>query len=453
MKAVIVELKNNLAAVLSDDGRITTIKNKDYEIGQVIQMKRQNSNLAKKIVTFAASAAAFVILSVGTWAYASPYSYVSLDVNPSIEFTVNRFDRVLSVKAVNDDGEEILQEISLDNLENKTIEDAITNTVKQISEQGYFDGTIEGGLVITTSGKDEDKAEELAQELQNTVEEEINENGDDVVVEAYSVGLERVEEARALGVTPGKLNLVEKLQASAADPSTIDLEEWLNKPVKEIMKATKDNRKVSVATGSAIIVEDKEEQKNLREEQKAEEKEEKNLQKQARKANADAKKADDKAKAEEQKAKSDDEKAKASEKKDKASNDKVKAFDKKTNDKVNGAIQKQTEKSQKDADKKSNKIKENADKKSDKIKDDTEAKSNGKKTQGTKENAKENSQTTNDKAKDTVTKEKVNNTTQNVTDNSDAGKDTDTTDNSNNSADKDTGNTNRNQGNSNGKNK
>jgi hypothetical protein len=442
MKAVIVELKNNLAAVLSDDGRITTIKNKDYEIGQVIQMRSQNSNLTKKIVTFAASAAAFVILSVGTWAYASPYSYVSLDVNPSIEFTVNRFDRVLSVKAVNDDGEEILQEISLDDLENKTIEDAITNTVKQISEQGYFDGTIEGGLVITTSGKDEDKAEELAQELQNTVEEEINENGDDVVVEAYSVGLERVEEARALGVTPGKLNLVEKLQASAADPSTIDLEEWLNKPVKEIMKATKDNRKVSVATGSAIIVEDKEEQKNLRDEQKAEEKEEKNLQKQARKANADAKKADDKAKAEEQKAKYDDEKAKASEKKDKASNDKVKAFDKKTNDKVNGAIQKQTEKSQKDVDKKS-----------DKIKDDAEAKSNEKKAQGTKENAKENSQTTNDKAKDTVTTEKRNNTTQNVTDNSDAGKNTDTTDKSNNSSDKDTGNTNRNQGNSNGKNK
>jgi hypothetical protein len=433
MKAVIVELKNDLAAVLSDDGRITTIKNKDYEIGQEIQMRNHNSNLTKKIVTFAASAAAFVVLSVGTWAYASPYSYVSLDVNPSIEFTVNRFDRVLSVKAVNDDGEEILQKISLSDLENKTIEDAITNTVKQISEQGYFDGTIEGGIVITTSGKDEEKAEELAQELQDTVEEEITEIGDDVVVEAYSVGLERVEEARALGVTPGKLNLVEKLQASATDPSSINLEEWLNKPVKEIMKATKDNRKATVATGSAIIVKDKEEQKDLLKEQKAKEKEAKKVLKEAKKANADVETNDVKEKATEQK-------VKTSEKKDKASNNDVKATEKKAKKKDNVAIEKEADKAQKAINKEA-----------DKAKEDLETEANGKKTQSTKENAEEKSKNTNEKPNDTVTTEQENSIIQN--DNSDSGKNTEKTDNSNNSNDANYNSANSNQGNSNGKNK
>ena len=48
-----------------------------------------------------------------------------------------------------------------------------------------------------------------------------------------------------MGVTPGKLNLVEKLQASATDPDDIDIEEWLAKSVKEIMKETKAEAKAN----------------------------------------------------------------------------------------------------------------------------------------------------------------------------------------------------------------
>ena len=253
MKAVVVEIENRYAAVLSDDGCIVKVKNNNYEIGQVIQMSNSNIHIRKKLVAIAASAAAMVILGTGTWAYASPYSYVSLDINPSIEFTVNRFDRVLNVKAINDDGEEILKKVNLADLKNETIKEALTITVKQISEEGYFEGNIEAGLVIATSAKKEKKAEELAKELQETVDTELVDTEKDIEVEVFSVGYERVQKAKELGVTPGKLNLIEKLQASAANPETIDIEEWLSKPVKEILKATKANRKsVGVATGSAI---------------------------------------------------------------------------------------------------------------------------------------------------------------------------------------------------------
>jgi hypothetical protein len=247
MKAVIVEIKDEFASVLSDDGCVLKIKNNGYEIGQVIQMKSPKTNITKKLMTFTASAAAVLLLSIGSWAYASPYSYVSLDVNPSIEYIVNRFDRVLRVKSVNDDGEEILKEIKLDNLKNHTIQNALAATVEQISEAGYFNGTEEGGIVIATSAKDLNKAEQLAESLQFAVQDEIEQNGDTVQLEVISVIPDRVKEAQALGVTPGKLNLVEKLQQNAVDPDSIILEEWLNKPVKEIMKATKDYKKASDA--------------------------------------------------------------------------------------------------------------------------------------------------------------------------------------------------------------
>ena len=99
MKAVIVELRNGYASVLSDDGCIRKVKDNNYELGQVISMTIIRNSILKKITMLTASAVAILILGVGTWAYASPYSYISLDVNPSIEFVLNRFDRVLKVKA------------------------------------------------------------------------------------------------------------------------------------------------------------------------------------------------------------------------------------------------------------------------------------------------------------------------------------------------------------------
>jgi len=240
MNAVIVELKGHNAAALTDEGCILKVKNKKYAIGQVIELKEQPVWRSTKFITWAASAAAAVIvLGAGAWAYFTPYSYVSIDVNPSIEYSVNRFDRVLSATAVNDDGVEILSNLDL---AHKTIKEAIKETVDKIAENGYFEGTDPGGIVISTSSQNQEDADQLAQDLQVTAEGETKDTATPVEVEAVSVGLARVQEARTLGTTPGKLNLVQKLQASSGSPDSIDVAEWLNKPVKEIMKAIKQNK-------------------------------------------------------------------------------------------------------------------------------------------------------------------------------------------------------------------
>ena len=123
MKAVVVEIKGRYVAALSNDGCVSKIRNKDYTVGQVIEIKEQETKKPARIVAWVASAAAAIVLiRAGAWAYFTPYTYVSLDVNPSIEYSVNRFDRVLSVSAVNGDGTEILKNLDL---KNKTIDEAI----------------------------------------------------------------------------------------------------------------------------------------------------------------------------------------------------------------------------------------------------------------------------------------------------------------------------------------
>lgn len=64
----------------------------------------------------AAALAACLVLAVvgfGGFAYAQPTTYVGIDVNPSIELGVNRFDIVVQAKAVNGDGEALLNAVSL----------------------------------------------------------------------------------------------------------------------------------------------------------------------------------------------------------------------------------------------------------------------------------------------------------------------------------------------------
>lgn len=244
MKSVVVEIRGKQAAVLSDDGHIAKVKNQNYVIGQVIEMKEISKgklHFSSAVAVAAVAVFMFGMVGVSAYAYYTPYSYVSLDVNPSIEYTLNRFDAVIKVTGVNDDGEEIVKELNLKTMTNKKVEQVIAKTIQAIKEQGYFDGELEGGIVISTSAKNMNKADSLAEELKQSTEEATSD--DSIQVETFSVGFERVQEAHDLGVTPGKLNLVEKLRDSATATEDFDQELWLGKPVKEIMHEIKENRK------------------------------------------------------------------------------------------------------------------------------------------------------------------------------------------------------------------
>lgn len=59
----------------------------------------------------------FVIMVCGIGGYhfyQAPVSYISVDINPSIELTLNRFDRVIESTAYSDDGAELLTNLNLD---------------------------------------------------------------------------------------------------------------------------------------------------------------------------------------------------------------------------------------------------------------------------------------------------------------------------------------------------
>lgn len=169
MKAIIVEVKGKHAAVLTDGGVVSKIKNRNYCIGQEIAIKN-NSN--KLIRMTAAAAAAIMIFVTPAWAYYTPYSYVSIDVNPSFEFYINRFDRVLTVKGFNDDGRELSKNISIDGLKNKEIQSAVKSVLNELKTKGYIVEGEEDGVIIAASSKSDEKKDMLSKKLRTAVNEE-----------------------------------------------------------------------------------------------------------------------------------------------------------------------------------------------------------------------------------------------------------------------------------------
>lgn len=78
-----------------------------------------------------------------------------------------------------------------------------------------------------------------------TVEEltALIEAGEELTEEAFkNQAQERIALAKELGITPGKMNLIQKLMASE-ESGTIDAAAWKDAPVKDIMQAIKANRK------------------------------------------------------------------------------------------------------------------------------------------------------------------------------------------------------------------
>lgn len=61
------------------------------------------------------TAAAFLVfITAGSyWLYFFPTAKISIDINPSIELGINRFDHVVSVRGRNDDGKEFLSSLSI----------------------------------------------------------------------------------------------------------------------------------------------------------------------------------------------------------------------------------------------------------------------------------------------------------------------------------------------------
>ena len=231
MKAVIVDLLHEQAAALCDDGRVVKLADAGYTLGQIVEIHEQKRHRPKWTRMIASVAAAAVLLmGVGSAAYAMPYGVVSLDVNPSIEYTINCFRYVLSVEGVNDAGKAVLAEMDSSRLIHHRIDDALEESLTQIEAGDWLTESSPDVLLAAGLGT-EPRSEMLVQELAS----ELQADHGNLAFHALAVSREDIDAAREAGMSAGRQHMLREFgerEGTEAVP-----EDWADRPIGDLLHA------------------------------------------------------------------------------------------------------------------------------------------------------------------------------------------------------------------------
>lgn len=240
MKNVVVEVQRDYAVIMNNMGDFIKIKNRNYKLGQRIESYSKKRNVCFTRLVAATAVVVVMLFGGGAYAYYTPYSYITVDINPSIELEMNIFNRVIAAKAMNEDAKAILDGIKLNGNDINTVMDKL---VSELIKEGYLTKESVAEFMITASSNNENCAKDLLEKTINALNKDTEQNGVNANVQGESVAKELKTTADAYGVTPGKLILTKLHALSTDNPSSVDIKEWYGKLAKEIMAAIKEDKK------------------------------------------------------------------------------------------------------------------------------------------------------------------------------------------------------------------
>lgn len=145
-----------------------------------ITMKKRKNNIVKFVLPMAAC----LLLAVGIGAgyyYSNNLaveSVIDIDVNPSIEITANKNDKVIDVTALNEDAKTIIGDM---NLSKTDLNVAVNAIVGSMVKNGYMEND-KNGILVTVLNDDTAKAEALRKEIATDIDSALKENNAEAAV-------------------------------------------------------------------------------------------------------------------------------------------------------------------------------------------------------------------------------------------------------------------------------
>ncbi|MBR5947217.1 MAG: PepSY domain-containing protein [Clostridia bacterium] len=188
--------------------------------GRVIPMEKKSRSRKTRFIALAAAAAALLLVFAGTMGVLASnarrggevYTTVSLDVNPSIEISINKQEKVLAVKALNDDAAKVVGNMDL---VDSGIDVAVNALIGSMLRNGYL-SEIANSILITVGNTDAEKAMELQRRLVDEIEAALAATGGGAVISQTADTREDMESlANRYGITAGKAQLIYSIIAAA----------------------------------------------------------------------------------------------------------------------------------------------------------------------------------------------------------------------------------------------
>lgn len=154
---IVLEIKNRKACIMTPGGEFAEVKilGDSPAIGSTY-----SGAIAPKLPLFKyiAAAACFILfVTTGSTAYAyyTPVASVVVDINPSLELKVNKWNRIIKASALNADGEKVLDSLSI---KNKTIDDGLSMIVEEAERENFINPSNKADINVSLSIKPLDKA-------------------------------------------------------------------------------------------------------------------------------------------------------------------------------------------------------------------------------------------------------------------------------------------------------
>ena len=188
----------------------------------------------------AASVLCLFLCAAGVcYLFFTPVTYISVDINPSLELGLNCFRRIVSVEGYNDDGTSLADSLDLKYLE-------YMDALDRILESDTI-GTLLSGddvLSLTVAGESETQNQEILQDVETSVSGYSN-------VHCHSCDMEEVHEAHSCGMSFGKYQAFLILQDLDPSVTSEDVQELTMREIWDRIRQLSDEDSGNSDTGGS----------------------------------------------------------------------------------------------------------------------------------------------------------------------------------------------------------
>ncbi len=209
---------------------LSTPQKKEEKSGSIFAIRR------KVIGTLAAACLCMIVLAGGAYTYQNGKvdSVIGIDVNPSVELSVNRKNKVLAAEALNEDAENIMKGMDLKGV---NLNVAVNAVIGSLVTHGYLDD-LDNAILVTVTNDSVSKASSLrsavVSDIQNTLEEK------QLKAVVYDQQVIEEDEVKQLAdeykISYGKAYFLKELIAQNASLSMDDMKELAPLTMEEIAK-------------------------------------------------------------------------------------------------------------------------------------------------------------------------------------------------------------------------
>ena len=200
-----------------------------------ITSQKKPKTLVEKLIPLAA--AAILLVMFGTWQhqYLAADTEIYMDINPSIEIVTNRKSQVIDIKAGNDEGEDLIEDLSY---KGKDYLEVTGELLDELILSGYL-GEARELLLLSVYNEDMEKETSQLSELDTYIHDYLRERGIDPVVLGQKIEKTSTIEdyAREYGVSLSKMTFIRNLMILHPD---LQVEELTQMSIRDLIKLSRN---------------------------------------------------------------------------------------------------------------------------------------------------------------------------------------------------------------------